>query len=154
MGLYEIDESGNMSGRPSADNLALRLLELTAGADTDPVRLVAVTGQVLLRLRELASRLVGTAGCDLLISRAIHLAAGTRPILTGVWWSGAPLSLEGLSERAHGQEAEEVCAACVAVVGGFLSLLYSFIGEELTLRQVRRAWPDAALDEPSTGTDA
>lgn len=140
-----------MSGRPSADNLALRLLELTAGADADPVRLVEVTGQILLRLRELVARLVGTAGCDLLISRAVNLAAGTRPLLAGVRWSDAAPGLDGLAERARDRDAEDVCAACVGVVGGFLSLLFSFIGEELTLRQVRRAWPDISLDEQSRG---
>lgn len=151
-GRYEIDESGNMSGRPSADNLAIRVLDLTAGADADSIRLVEVTGQVLLRLRELVARLVGLTGCDLLISRAINLAAGTRPVLTGVRWSGDPPGLEGLAERARDHQAEEVRAACVAVVGGFLSLLFSFIGEDLTQRQVHRAWPEVLLDPQDPGT--
>ncbi len=37
--------------------------------------------------------------------------------------------------------------AAVAITAHLLGLLVTFIGEPLTLRLVREAWPDASLDE-------
>ena len=56
-------------------------------------------------------------------------------------------SLEGFDGAGHDQDAGPGGEAGVVVVAQLLGLLVTFIGEPLTLRLVRDAWPDAPVDE-------
>ena len=55
-------------------------------------------------------------------------------------------SLEGLDALAA-DASNGGTEAAVAITAHLLGLLVTFIGEPLTLRLVREAWPDASLDE-------
>jgi hypothetical protein len=48
----------------------------------------------------------------------------------------------GLTENAENLDETEVLGGVVAIVGGFIDLLGTFIGYDLTLRMVYRCWPD------------
>jgi hypothetical protein len=54
--------------------------------------------------------------------------------------------MEGLEALAS-EDAEAGVEAGAAITGHLLGLLVTFIGEPITLRLVRDAWPDASLDE-------
>jgi hypothetical protein len=55
-------------------------------------------------------------------------------------------SLEGLEELAADARNVAIDAA-VAITAHLLGLLVTFIGEPLTVRLVREAWPDASWDK-------
>jgi hypothetical protein len=143
-----------MNSPLSAHRLAERLLEHEAEDHAGASEVAEAAGGVCSRLREQFARLVGPSGCDLLLTRAVSQARAAHPSLNGVrWQAGESRSLEGLAECVEGENAEEVRAASAAIVGGFLSLLFSFIGEDLTLRQVQRLWPDLVSGEGAAAPD-
>ena len=118
--------------------LAQRLLVLEGplqGADDDPT---AQAMRVFERLRVALARFAGSDSFASLVRRALVLARADEPALRQVSIK-ANGSLEGLEEIAGDP--------IVAIVAHFLGLLVTFIGEPLTLRLVREAWPDATLDD-------
>ena len=118
--------------------LAQRLLILEGplqGAADDPT---AQAMRVFERLRVALARFAGSDSFASLVRRALALARVEEPALRQVSIK-ANGSLEGL-EKVAGDPI-------VAIVAHFLGLLVTFIGEPLTLRLVRDAWPDATLDD-------
>ena len=118
--------------------LAQRLLILEGplqGAADDPT---AQAMRVFERLRVSLARFAGSDSFASLVRRALALARVDEPALRQVSIK-ANGSLEGLEEIAGD--------SIVAIVEHFLGLLVTFIGEPLTLRLVREAWPDATLDD-------
>ena len=93
--------------------------------------------RVFERLRVALTRFAGSDGVASLVRRALALASADDSALQQVSMR-ANGSLEGL-EQVSGN-------AVIAIVAQFLGLLTTFIGEPLTLRLVRDAWPDATLD--------
>jgi len=117
--------------------LAQRLLTLEGrpqGATDDPVDEAV---RVFDGLRVALARFAGSDGFASLVRRALALARADDPALRQVSVK-ANGSLEGL-EQVTGD-------AVIAIVAQFLGLLVIFIGEPLTLRLVRDAWPDTSLD--------
>ena len=118
--------------------LAERLLTFEGrlqGATDDPADEAA---RVFERLRVALARVAGSAGFTSLVRRALALARADDP------------SLRQLSVRADGslEGLEQVSGdAVLAMIAQFLELLVTFVGEPLTLRFVREAWPDASLDD-------
>lgn len=135
---------------PSASirDLASRLLALEAASQSGDDRPVAV--RVLEKLRASLTRFAGADGFAALLRRALALARAEVPGLAGIKVvPGGCLS-----------EPQEVFANAVASgIGGpegaaavtayLLALLVAFIGEPLTERLVRDAWPDVALNGTS-----
>lgn len=123
--------------------LARRLLdhEMSAGPGAEDV--TAAADAVFRKLSSHLVLLVGSTGFHILLGRAVHLARPEFPLLEGVSTGpGSDGRLEGLSERAQGQDGGEVRDAVTAVLAGFLGLVAYFIGDELAARIVSRAWPD------------
>lgn len=88
--------------------------------------------------------------------RALALARADVPSLqkVNVKPDGSMQGLEELVDHARRSESSvpEISAgdgAAVAIIAHLLGLLTTFIGESLTLRLVREAWPDASWDELS-----
>ena len=118
--------------------LAQRLLILEGplqGAADDPT---AQAMRVFERLRVALARFAGSDSFASLVRRAFVLARADEPALDQVSIK-ANGSLEGLDQITSD--------AVVAIISHFLGLLVTFIGEPLTLRLVREAWPDATLDD-------
>jgi hypothetical protein len=94
-------------------------------------------------LQDAMSRLVGRAGFDALLRRALQLTKRER-----VWLAripiGSSLTLEQLAERAKAAGETPTAEGAAALFAMVLHLFCSFIGTELTLRQVRQVWPDVA----------
>lgn len=138
---------------PEIQALARRLLAFEAahhdssGAGADVA--VRVVGELRVRLVKLA----GVDGFRSLLSRALTLAKDEAASLNTVRVL-ADGSLEGFDVIEASREAGGAAAAGQAgtiLVARLLELLVTFIGEPLTLRLVRDAWPDASMNEANSG---
>jgi hypothetical protein len=102
-------------------------------------------------LRVSLARLAGVAGFHSLMSRAVALAKAEVPTLAGAEVR-ADGSLEGLDGPRHDRDAGAGGEGGVVVVAQLLGLLVTFIGEPLTLRLVRDAWPEASATGPDVSS--
>ena len=125
---------------PSMRDLAGRLLALEAASLTAMDAPAHEVVQVCAKLQISLTRFAGPDGFTALLRRALALARADVALLQSVKLT-AEDRLEGLDQA--GTEA------AVAIVAHLLGLLATFIGESLTLRLVREAWPDASLDDNS-----
>ena len=129
--------------RPSAsiERLAKRLLAIESRSSGASHAHEAVWRKLGVSL----SRFAGEEGCTSLLRRALSLAQKEVPSLQPV--SIAPdASLIGLDtlpldSTTGGPEG------ATAITAYLLALLVTFIGEPLTLRLVREAWPGSFLDD-------
>ena len=96
--------------------------------------------RVVERLCVCLTRFAGADGFAALLRRSLALATVDVPALHGVRIQGN-CRLEGIEESG----ADGV----TAVTAHLLSLLVTFIGEALTLRLLREAWPDASFEPMS-----
>jgi hypothetical protein len=131
---------------PSIRRLARRLLSLEAegdggggGSGTQGREAV----RVIEKLRGSLTRFAGPEGFASLLRRSLALARAETPALEAVTFNpdGSLDGLEGLASDTGDGGPEAV----VGIVAHLLGLLVTFIGEPLTLRIVREAWPDAPL---------
>ena len=126
---------------PRAQVLAERLLQCEALAgnsfaeNTNNVAVKSVSEKLRHRLRTLA----GSVGYRVLLVRALNLAKTRAPTLSSVQVNHDG-SLEGLLEE------KQAIAVGATLIGQLLGLLFTFIGEDLTLRIVLDSWPDLAAD--------
>jgi hypothetical protein len=136
--------------KPSREtrDLARRLLAYEAVAGGTSVPTESAVQRVFDKLRRQLGALVGVAGFWSLASRALTLARAEAPSLSAVELA-ADGSLQGLGEPHLDRDHAEGGANLIAQV---LGLLLTFIGETLTLRLMQDVWPDAAFDDPNSGT--
>ncbi len=125
--------------------LAHRLLAVEAanGSATDAHVHEAV--RVCEKLRVSLIRLVGSVGFALLLRRTLAIARAEVPALERVTVNPDG-SMQGLEELAA-DGTDGTADAPVVITAHLLGLLVTFIGESLTLRLVREAWPGQSLDE-------
>jgi hypothetical protein len=104
------------------------------------------------RLREVLSPLVGQAGVDAVLGRAIHLTIPRHSWAARLVDGRAGSSAAAIhwSEIIDMQDIGEVHECAIHLFGHVLAVLSGFIGEDLTFRLVGRAWSD--LPGPS-GSD-
>ena len=128
---------------PSMRSLARRLLAASQTASNQHVHEAVLVSE---KLGIPLTKFAGADGFASLLQRALVLASADVPSLKSVK-VGADRRLEGLEQLAaatgNGAEAAE---AAVAITANLLGLLVTFIGESLTLRLVREAWPEVSLD--------
>lgn len=125
-------------------DLARRLLAASQTNSDPHVHEAAVVSE---KLRIPLTRFAGAEGFASLLRRALVLASAEVPSLQSIK-VGAEGRLEGFEQLAAdtGTTAGRSEAA-VAITAHLLGLLVTFIGEPLTLRLVRKSWPDTSLDE-------
>jgi hypothetical protein len=103
--------------------------------------------RVCEKLRVPLTRFAGVDGFTALLRRALALAREEVPALHGITEKNDG-SLEGLEFVADaGNSGVGGSDAAVAITVHLLWLLVTFIGEPLTVRLAREAWPDASLDK-------
>jgi hypothetical protein len=130
---------------PSLRDLARRLLAMEAAhAHSTDARLDEAV-RVCEKLRVPLVKFAGRAGFASLLSRALALAKAEVPALAAVQVR-ADGSLEGFDEVERTQSAEARGKEAAVLVAQLLGLLVTFIGEPLTLRLVRGAWPDVSME--------
>jgi hypothetical protein len=131
---------------PPVRDLAKQLLALEADTN-EPTETRADTAlRACEKLRLHLSKLVGVAGFQALLTRALTLATAEIPWLESVQVK-ADGALEGFSESVQQQDADAAAAGMAALLGQLFRLLVTFIGADLTLRLVRDMWSDAPLDD-------
>jgi hypothetical protein len=127
----------------SMRDLARRLLaanHTASGSHVDAAVLVSEKLQISL------TKFAGAAGFAALVRRALALAREEVPSLQSVK-IGADGRIEGFEQIVAGAARGE---AAIAITAHLLELLVTFIGESFTMRLVREAWPDTALDDEHT----
>ncbi len=123
--------------RESVVTFAASVVELELAADpSDPA---GVVERVALKLHDALGKLVGSAGFDALLSRAMVLARRACPTLAEVRVLPAG-GVEGFREATAGQEQATILAAAEALLAHFVELLLVLIGEDLGMRLVRMPW--------------
>ena len=133
-------------------DLAQRLLSYEASAGSTSTSAEITTLRVYQKLRHSLSELAGSAGFQALASRALTLARSEVPSLSAVQ-VGADGNLEGMSsiEPSINAEMDRIHEGGIILISRLLGLLFTFLGEALTLSLLRDAWPDAALDDRNSG---
>jgi hypothetical protein len=120
-----------------------RILEREAGSAGDASAIAAATRRLCERFAQQLTPLVGDAGVAAICTRTLHLAERQVP---GLASAGASQQDDGpFTHAQHFLEQQEPSLAAeagVAVLTTFGELLASFIGESLTTRLLREAWPD------------
>ena len=130
-----------------------RMLAREAGTDANAPAIAAAARRLCEHFAQQFTPLIGDAGVAAIFARSLHLtqqhvqalAPGRAPDQ-----QDAPFALLQRSlEQQEPAAATETAVAVLAMVGG---LLASFIGESLTTRLLREAWPDdfAATSEETT----
>ncbi len=108
--------------------------------------------RVCEKLRVCLTRFAGGDGFAALLRRALALAQADVPALQAVNFT-ADGHLEGFEDFVA-NSGDLGAEGAIAVTAHLLGLLVSFVGESITLRLVRNAWPDARLaDEMSSNED-
>jgi hypothetical protein len=128
------------SPSPSIRDLARRLLAAEAACESAADSSTHEAVRVCEKLRVCLVRLAGADGFTALLRRALALARAELPPLHGIA-EKADGSLEGLEKLAAEAPAAGVDAA-IAITANLLALLVTLIGEKLTIRLLREAWPD------------
>jgi hypothetical protein len=143
---HEVRETHPMStAHPSLHDLARRLLAIEAASAQSSDAHVDEAVRVCEKLRAPLVKFAGLAGFSSLLSRALALAKAEVPALKTVRVRADGV-LEGFDEVERTQSSEAPNKEAVVLVAQLLGLLVTFIGNPLTLRLVRDAWPDVSMD--------
>jgi hypothetical protein len=103
------------------------------------------TQRLFAQLHQGLAKLIGSAGVDVLLARAVVLARRDHPVLAEIALSPGG-KLVGLDEGAA-QNGIAVQEGAIAIVSHFIELLVTLIGEDLTMRLVGDVWPEATKEE-------
>lgn len=123
--------------------LAHRLLAYEVGKSPGSGEPAASGSVVCQKLFAEIEPFIGHDGCKALLARALYLAKAEFAFLAEAQIGESDEGwLIGLSENAATREATEVSDSTAAVLGGFIDLLGTFIGFDLTLRMIDRRWPE------------
>ncbi len=128
----------------SPRNLAQRLLALEAARNSDVEPQVHEAVRVCEKLQVSLTQFAGEEGFTALLRRALALARAEVPAMQTVKLK-PDCALEGIEALAV-DKTNGGADGPVALIAHLLGLLVTFIGEPLTLRLVREAWPDASLE--------
>ncbi len=148
----------------SVKQIACGVIEHETANSKDAPALAAAIEGVFAALEGLMATLIGPTGFRAVVDRAVHLTNGTWPwiqgteILTsaqliitgpappsgeaeGIARVNANVIISGLPSIIEHEGEDQVKAGAAALLENLLQLFCSFIGEDLTLRVVMRAWP-------------
>jgi hypothetical protein len=127
---------------PASAALARQLLVAEAGETTSPEALAAAGERIYLQLRARLTVLLGATGFDALWARALHLAQPTFRSGDDTAADALPSSPSGFHAAVRGRTAAAVQHNLEAALASVITLLFTFIGEELGVRFIRQIWPD------------
>jgi histone H3/H4 len=131
-----------------------RLLAREAGTDADARAIAAAARRLCERFAQQVTPLIGDAGVAAICARSLHLTQQQFPSLAPLHLSDhgdAPFTRVQLALEQ--QQPAVACAAAVAVLTTVGDVLASFIGERLTTRLLREAWPDGFAGDTAEETN-
>jgi hypothetical protein len=131
--------------------LARRVLKTRLAARPRSAAAVADATQISCgELYRILDTMMGTPGLQALIGRALQITARDYSWLTAVTpGPGDDCALTGLSEAAGALDVNDATEGAAALLASIVWLLISFIGEDLTSRLVRNAWPEVSFSRLS-----
>jgi hypothetical protein len=142
-----------MPGSAALRQAIQRELTREAGTDADAKGVAAAVLRAYGTLAIHLAVLIGDGGVRALTARSLHLVGRDFPWLAGAQEQGSsegPFAQLGSSlARQPPAVATAAAAAALATLGGLLEAL---IGEALTMRVVRAAWPKAFPDDTKQET--
>ena len=156
-------------GNAALRQLALKVLAQHAGPAAGAEALAAAAHRAYDDLARVSAPLIGQVGVDALTGRALHLVQREYPWLVHTREGtptrtertpGTPQPEQGEGPFAHvifclqRQDPAVATEAAGAVFATFTGLLVTFIGEPLTARLLRKAWPEAFSDASTEETKA
>jgi len=131
--------------RPPEDTLlqtvVVTMITRRAGSAADAAAVAAAARRAYDDLAAALVPLISQAGIDALVARALHLAAREYP----PDHAGEDQAAEAFGRVSGWLERQDRTAAidaAAAMFGRFAALLAGLIGEPLTTRYLRKAWPD------------
>ena len=127
--------------------LVLKVLARRSQAHSGPEALAAAAQGAYDDLARVSAPLIGQGGVNALTDRALHIVRRQYPWLVVTREAGQteePISQVLICLKR--QEPAVATEAAGAVFASFTGLLATFIGEPLTVRLLRKAWPDALSD--------
>ena len=137
-----------MTGSADLHQAIQRALTREAGTDADAKAVAAAALRVYDRLAGQLALLIGDGGVRALTARSLHLVQREFPWLAKAQEPGpseGSFAQVGVClQRQERVVATEATAAALATLAGLLEAL---IGETLTMRVLRAAWPSAFPDE-------
>jgi hypothetical protein len=132
---------------PALRQLALNALAQRTGAAAGAAALAAAAQRAYDDLAQVSAPLIGQVGVDALTGRTLYLAQRKYPWLVHTrepeQWKGPFAQIVFCLERQDPAVATEAAGAVLTILTG---LFVTFIGEPLTARLLRKAWPDAFSD--------
>ena len=132
---------------PALRQLALKALAQRAGARGRGSSRGCGAARAYDDLAQVSAPLIGQVGVDALTGRTLYLAQRKYPWLVHTrepeQWKGPFAQIVFCLERQDPAVATEAAGAVLTILTG---LLVTFIGEPLTARLLRKAWPDAFSD--------
>jgi hypothetical protein len=139
------------------ETLARWLLAAEADKHKDPAELAAVGERVYHRLRTHLAVLLGTNGFDALWARAMHLAQPNFRVESDTTAAEAfptrAAQVYGLYAAVQGHDSAVIQQNLVVAFASLITLLFTFIGAELSLRFIRQVWPDLPQDVAESRAD-
>ena len=130
---------------PSIRDLARRVLTVEASSQSAVEPRAHAAVRVCEKLRVHLTRFIGADGFRAIQRRALALARAEIPALDRVTQKDDG-TLEGL-DGLTGESRDAGGDAAAAIITHLLSLLVTFIGQPITVRLLREAWPDASFGE-------
>jgi hypothetical protein len=143
--------------RPPEDTVlqtvVVTMLTRRAGSSAgDATAVAAAARRAYDQLATALVPLISQSGLDALVARALHLTAREYPSSH----AGEEQAAEGFGRVSLWLERQDRTAAidaAAAMFGRFAALLAALIGEPMTARYLRKAWPDGFADK-SEGMEA
>ncbi len=130
-----------------------RMLAREAGPGASAAAIAAAASRLCDHYGRLLTPLIGDAGMAAILARSLHLAQRHVPDLAPVPASDQREAALAPRQRFLAQlEPGAAIDAAVALLTAITELLVSFIGEGLTTRLLREAWPDDFADDSTEET--
>jgi hypothetical protein len=126
--------------RPAVTEI-VRIIALAERAARTGALGAPVAQGILTRLHGELGKLIGAAGFDVLLARALVLARRAHPALADVSAEKGG-KLAGLEGDVAGVDED-----ALSIVAYFVELLVTLIGQDLALRLVRELWTATAQEE-------
>ncbi|MGZ5970972.1 MAG: hypothetical protein ACXWP4_25050 [Polyangiales bacterium] len=137
-----------MSRNPSVE-MAVRIYSREARDAQTAEETVGAVIRCCETLERAISEVVGEMGFRAMLTRCLRRTKKAYPSLPVLGSGDRSTFYEPLWICLRQQEPALIAEICVALLAGFFDLLSTLIGDELTLRIFRDAWPDAFSSSPA-----
>lgn len=130
------------------------LLYESKGQWRSPTELAGAADRACQKLYDQMAQLFGHAGFHAMIARSLKLTGREFPEIRDM--EDDPQGedcLRGLQGSLEGADPDTARRAVEAVFANLINLLNSFVGTDMTMSLVARAWPEVTIREEGPGSE-